>query len=133
MAYFAELDQNNVVINIIVVGDNDIQNLSFPDSEPVGVAFLHSLPLEGTWKQTTHDNSFRFRCAVIGGTFHPECGEHGGFANPKNFDNFVWDASTCAWVPPIPYPTDGNTYYWDPSLEKWMPALQEPPQTTIIG
>ena len=133
MAYFAELDQNNVVLRVLVVADSDVQNLSFPDSEAVGITFLHSLPLEGIWKQTTHDNTFRFRCAVVGGAFHPECGEYGGFADPKPADNFIWDSVTCSWIPPVPYPTDGYAYYWDLIAEKWKPALQDAPQTTFIG
>ena len=40
MAHFAKLDQNNLVIEVNVVNNDDIQNLPFPESEPVGIEFL---------------------------------------------------------------------------------------------
>jgi hypothetical protein len=80
MAHFAKLDENNVVLEVHVVNNDDIQNLPFPQSEAVGIAFLNSFLPAATWKQTSYNNNFRFRYAGIDGTFHPECGEYGGFA-----------------------------------------------------
>jgi hypothetical protein len=136
MAYFAKLDANNIVVEVLAVSNDDIQNLPFPESEAVGVAYLNSfLPL-ATWKQTSYNNNFRFNYARIGDTFHPECGEHGGFAHKKIADDFIWNAENCAWVPPVPYPTDGNEYIWNAKRKQWtlVPVDPiEPPQTTIIG
>lgn len=131
MAYFAKLDESNVVVELLVVGDNDIQNLSFPESEAVGIAFLNSFLPAATWKQSVEN--VRFKSAGIGDTFHPECGEFGGFAAPKPADDFVWNASTCSWVPPIPYPTDGHEYYWNLKYKKWSPIIKQPPETVFIG
>jgi hypothetical protein len=133
MAHFAKLDENNVVLEVIVVSNDDIQNLPFPQSEAVGVAFLNSFLPAATWKQTSYNNNFRFRYADIGSTFHPECGEYGGFADPKPVDNFVWDEPTCNWIPPIPYPTDGIYYYWNYKFSKWSPTIVPSPETTFIG
>ena len=133
MAHFAKLDQNNVVTEVIVVSNDDIQNLPFPESEAVGIAYLNSFLPEANWKQTSYNNNFRFRYAGIGSTFHSEFGEHGGFSNPKPADNFVWDGATCNWIPPIPYPSDGHSYYWNFQFNKWSPFPVEPPQTTVIG
>lgn len=131
MAYFAKLDESNVVVEVAVVDDKDIQNLSFPESEAVGIAFLNSFLPAATWKQSVEN--VRFKMAGVGDTFHPECGEFGGFAAPNPADYFVWDASTCSWVPPIPYPTDGHDYYWNPKYKQWSPAMQPPPPTVFIG
>ena len=133
MAHFAKLDENNVVLEVHVVSNDDIQNLPFPESEEVGIAFLNSFLPAATWKQTSYNSNFRFRYAFIGGAFHPECGEHGGFADPKPADNFVWDEPTCSWIPPISYPTDGLDYYWNYEFSKWSPMLVESPETTFIG
>lgn len=133
MAHFAKLDENNIVLEVIVVSNDDIQNLPFPQSEAVGIEFLNSFLPEAIWKQTSYNNNFRFRYASVGGTFHTECGEYGGFAQPKLADNFVWDSSTCSWIPPIPYPIDGYFYTWSLDLNKWVPLETNGPPTTYIG
>ena len=133
MAHFAKLDENNIVLEVHVVNNDDIQNLPFPESEAVGVAYLNSfLPL-ATWKQTSYNNNFRFNYASVGMTFHPECGDYGGFAPPNPADYFVWDASVCAWMPPVPYPTDGHDYFWNFQTKKWQPAIIQAPETVVIG
>jgi hypothetical protein len=130
MAYFAKLDENNVVVELIVVDDNDIQNLPFPESEAVGAAFLNSFLPPGVWKQSV--DNITFRSAGVGKTFHPECGEFGGFASNPSADDFVWDVSSCSWIPPIPYPIDGVTYYWNLKHKQWSPAMQQAPSTTFF-
>ena len=133
MAHFAKLDENNVVLEILVVSNDDINNLPFPESEAVGVTFLNSFLPAATWKQTSYNDNFRFRYAGIGFVFHPECGEHGGFAAPKEYDYFVWSESVCNWIPPIPYPADDVEYYWNHIHHQWSPVTQMGPKTTTIG
>ena len=129
MAHFAQLDENNIVTAVLVVSNDDIQNLPFPESEPLGVAFLQNLIPNTVWKQTSYNNNFRFRYAGVGWTFHPECGEHGGFAQPPMFTYFIFDEATCSWIPPIPYPVDEFTYYWNDATRSWTKV----PTTTVIG
>jgi hypothetical protein len=72
MAHFAQLDENNVVLQVIVVNNVVIQNLSFPESEPVGVEFCQSLyGTDTVWKQTSYNAKFRSNYAVIGGKYDP--------------------------------------------------------------
>ena len=129
MAHFAKLDENNIVLEVHVVNNDDIQNLPFPESETVGIAYLNSFLPEANWKQTSYNNNFRFRYAGIGHTFHPECGEHGGFAEPPMLEYFIFDETTCSWVPPVPYPVDGFEYYWNDATRSWTKV----PITTVIG
>ena len=131
MAHFAQLNENNIVINVLVVSNDDIQNLSFPQSESVGITFLQKMFPNTTWKQTSYNNNFRFRYAGIGFTFHTECGEHGGFSLQKPVSNFVLDTTNCTWIPPIPYPTDGFRYVWNFETSSWDKVSSI--QTTIIG
>ena len=65
MAHFAQVD-NNVVTQIIVVNNDVLENLPFPDSEPVGQAFIASLGLDGTWLQTSYNGNFRGAYAGVG-------------------------------------------------------------------
>ena len=63
VAHFAKINNENQVTQIIVVANEDCQNLDFPQSEPIGQAFIASLGLEGTWKQTSYNSNFRGRYA----------------------------------------------------------------------
>ena len=70
MAHFAQLDANNVVTQVIVISNDAVQNLPFPESEPIGVAFCQSLyGADTVWKQTSYNNNFRLCYAGIGYTF----------------------------------------------------------------
>lgn len=129
MAHFAQLNENNIVTAVLVVSNDDLQNLPFPQSEPLGVIFLQNLFPNTVWKQTSYNNNFRFRYAGLGYEFHSECGEHGGFAIPSLYSYFVLDPTTCAWVPPVPYPVDGFEYYWNDATRSWV----KNPAITVIG
>ena len=72
MANFAQLDGSYIVIEVFVINNDTIDNLPFPESEPVGVAFLQSLfGLTTVWKQTSYNKSFRKNYASIGYTYDP--------------------------------------------------------------
>ena len=68
MAHFA-LVTNNAVDDVIVVSNDDCDNLPFPESEPVGQAYIASLGIEGEWLQTSYNNNFRGTYAGIGYTY----------------------------------------------------------------
>ena len=73
MAHFAWLDENNTVIQVSVVNNSDIQDLDFPESEKVGIAFLTSVHGAGkTWKQTSYNANFRGKYAGIGDKYNAE-------------------------------------------------------------
>ena len=69
MAHFAQVNDSNVVQQVIVVSNDDCGGGDFPASEPVGQAFIASLGLTGTWKQTSYNGNFRARYAGIGMTY----------------------------------------------------------------
>lgn len=83
MAHFAQVDENNTVLRVDVVSNDAIDNLPFPESEPVGQAFLASLGITGTWLQTSYNGSFRNVYAGIGFLFNPNVGEYGEFLDPR--------------------------------------------------
>lgn len=72
MAHFAQLDANNVVINVIVVNNAVVEDLPYPESEPLGVAFCQSLYGANTlWKQTSYNGKFRNFYAGIDDIYDP--------------------------------------------------------------
>ena len=137
MAHFAKLDENNNVVDVLVVNNSDVDNLPFPDSEPVGIAYLNSFLPPATYAQTSYNGNFRVRYAGIGDVFYPDCTAtpYGGFGNQKQYPDFVFDEATCLWIPPVPYPQDGYVYYWDDAQHAWILAPIQPASgsVTIIG
>ena len=72
MAHFARINNDNIVQEVIVVANGDCDNLPFPESEPVGQAFIASIGLPGTWLQTSYNANFRGCYAGIGMLWNPE-------------------------------------------------------------
>jgi hypothetical protein len=72
MAHYAQIDETNTVTNVIVVNNETINNLPYPESEPVGQAFIASLGLEGLWLETSYNANFRGCFAGIGFTYDAE-------------------------------------------------------------
>ena len=58
MAHFAKIE-NNVVTQVIVVSNDDCGGGEFPESEPIGQAFLASIGLTGDWLQCSYHANFR--------------------------------------------------------------------------
>ena len=83
MAYFAQIDATNIVIQVIAVSNTDVDSLPFPASEPVGQAFIASLGIEGTWLQTSYNANFRGNYAGISYIYDATRGEYGAYVNPK--------------------------------------------------
>lgn len=91
MAHFAELDENNVVLQVIVVHNNELVeskettvnpdgsvSVAVVESEQKGIEFCKSLFGENTnWVQTSYNGNFRGKYAGVGDTF-----ENGIFVTP---------------------------------------------------
>ncbi|CAB4137622.1 hypothetical protein UFOVP327_40 [uncultured Caudovirales phage] len=56
--------------------------------------------------------------AGIGYIYNSELDE---FYPPRPYDTWTLDSATGTWVPPVPYPEDGNLYQWNPSTNNWTP------------
>lgn len=81
MAHFA-LINNSVVDQVIVIANANCDELPFPESEPVGQAFIASLGIAGEWLQTSYNGNFRNTYAGIGYTYDATLGEYGEFIPP---------------------------------------------------
>lgn len=131
MAHFAKLNQNNIILQVDVVSNDVIDNLPFPDSEPLGVLFMQSIYGTDTiWKQTSYSGSFRIRYAGINYIFDPNLD---AFLYPKPYPSWVLNPQTYEWEAPVSYPTDGKKYVWDEATLSWVPAVLPADQPTTSG
>jgi hypothetical protein len=74
VAHFAQVDVDNIVQQVIVVSNSDCGGGTFPQSEPLGQAFINGphpncLALTGVWLQTSYSASFRGCFAGVGFTY----------------------------------------------------------------
>jgi hypothetical protein len=80
MAHFARISDDFIVQYVMVVNNSDIDDLEFPESEPVGQEYIASLGLSGLWLQCSYNNNFRGRMAGIGMSYDAELDE---FVTPE--------------------------------------------------
>lgn len=117
MAHFAQINENNVVLQVIVVSNNELVDENGNESEQKGVTFCQSLFPDTNWKQTSYNGNFRKNYAGIGFTF--DAGRD-AFIPPKPFASWVLNEDTCRWDAPVPMPEDGKAYQWDEAVVAWV-------------
>lgn len=116
MAHFAELDDNNVVLRVLVVDNKDTADVNGVEKEFIGIAMLQKM-FGGRWVQTSYNGNFRKRYAGPGSTYNEQ---RDAFVPPKPWPSWVLDEITIDWVAPIPMPQDGKIYDWDESVLNWI-------------
>lgn len=120
MAHFAQLDDNNIVTQVIVVANDELL-LDGVESEVKGILFCKSLFGEDTkWVQTSYNGNMRKNYAGIGYTY--DAGRD-AFISPKPFDSWLLNEDTCRWEAPIAYPEDGKFYTWDEATTSWVEVV----------
>jgi hypothetical protein len=119
MAHFAQLDENNVVLQVIVVNNSDCLDGNGNESEAVGVAFCQSL-LGGSWKQTSYNETMRKNYAGIGYTYDST---RNAFIPPKPYASWLLNETTCLWNAPTSMPTDNKEYQWDEPTTSWIEVV----------
>jgi hypothetical protein len=123
MAHFAQINENNTVIQVIVVEQDVINTGLFGDP--------------ATWIQTSYNTR--------GGVHHGANGEPDGgialrknyagvgysydaardaFISPKPYPSWVLDEATCWWTAPVaqPEPQEGVVYSWNEDTQSWDSA-----------
>jgi hypothetical protein len=106
MSHFAELDENNIVLRVLV-GDNNLPNEGYD-------WFVENLG--GTWVQTSYNGTIRKNFAGIGYTYDEELD---AFIAPQPFESWTLNTQTARWMSPTPYPQDGRIYEWDEENLNW--------------
>ena len=93
MAHFAQIDDNNIVTNVIVISNDDAPG-NFPNSETAGQTFIANLGLTGVWKQTSYNATFRRKYAGLGDTYDETLD---GFIPPSPGEQYTFNAETWKW------------------------------------
>lgn len=132
MATFAELDSNNVIINVIKVANSDCGGGNFPESEPIGIEYLNNLFGPGRiWKQGSVRAAFRGNRPSCGNLYDPQLD---AFLPKKEpfMEGYVIDPTTYRWWPPLPHPDDGiQPYMWSLDTKQWEPVPKPYPSWVL--
>ena len=116
MAHFAQLNENNIVVQVIVVSNNDILDSEGNESEAKGIAFCQSLfGAETRWVQTSYNGSFRLRYATLDGEYDED---RDAFINPQPYPSWTLHSETLAWEAPIPI--EPGKPFWDEENQQWF-------------
>jgi hypothetical protein len=89
MAHFAEIDENNLVIRVLVTDNND------PAGDE-GYSWLVN-NLGGTWIKTSYNGKIRYNFAGIG-YIYDEVKD--AFIAPEPENAIGFDEKTCQWIMP---------------------------------
>ena len=118
MAHFAQLDENNIVSQVIVVSDVDTCNEEGFEVEEIGQQFLKNMyGQETTWLKTSYRGNIRKNYAGIGYTYDKKLD---AFIPPKPFKSWILDETICQYVAPVPMPDQNKIYFWDEENQKWF-------------
>jgi len=127
MAHFAQLDENNVVTQVIVVSNNELLDASGVEREEMGIGFCQRL-FGGNWKQTSYNHNFRRRYAGIGYTYNAELD---AFVPPKPYASWVLNNTEANWEAPVAMPADAGQgeppkrYSWNEDTTSWDEIIPE--------
>ena len=108
MSHWAQVDENNIVIQV-AVGDNNLEDEGYS-------WFIENIG--GTWIKTSYNakiNGFRKNFAGIGHTWDEE---NDRFIPPKPYASWILNEEVM-WEPPISAPDDGAPYMWDEETVSW--------------
>jgi hypothetical protein len=119
MAHFAQLDENNIVVQVIVGVD-----------EPHDGEAIYFQTTGKVWKKTSYNTvggvhllggtPLRKNYAGIGFTYDAQ---RDAFIAPQPFPSWLLNEQTCQWNSPVPMPLDDKRYAWDEPSLSWVEIL----------
>ena len=115
MAHFAELDEDNKVLRVIVVNNEDI-TVDGVESETKGIEFCKKLFGQDTnWLQTSYNGNTRKKYAGVGDTYDEL---KDVFISPQPYESWSLDENN-DWQAPKPMPDEGM-WVWDEATLDWL-------------
>jgi hypothetical protein len=113
MAHFAEINDQNEVLRVVVVKDSVLADAD--NQETAGSYYCTGL-LGGRWIQTSYTGATRKKFAGAG-DFYDE--DNDGFRSPAPYASWAFNTESWQWEPPVPMPADNNPYLWNEDSKAW--------------
>ena len=113
MAHFAQIDENNLVTQVLVIEQDVVDTGLFGNP--------------GSWIQTSYNTHggvhatggtpLRKNYAGIGYTYDRT---RDAFIPPQPYTSWTLNDTTCLWQAPVVYPTDDKRYEWNDTTHQWV-------------
>jgi hypothetical protein len=117
ISYYAFIDENNLVVDVITGRKYDEEFEGITNWEEYYGNIKNKRCL-----RTEIDGSIRKNYAGIGYIYNEELD---AFIPPKVFNSYILNNETCRWSPPVEYPNDGKKYDWNEETISWI-EIEEP-------
>ena len=118
MAHFAELNNSNEVLRVVVISNDDVA-ANGGDLHADAETFVASIVPYSTdgvaWEQTSYNHNFRKQYAGMGATYDASKDK---FISPQPFPSWSLDSND-DWQAPVSYPDDGKNYEWNETTNAW--------------
>ena len=119
MSHFAEIDENNIVIRVLVIDQENIDTGNWGSP--------------GTWIQTSYNTKGGVHYAPetntpdggvalrknYAGTGHTYDATRDAFYAPQPYPSWTLDDDTCIWNAPVAWPDDDKFHTWDEENTQW--------------
>jgi hypothetical protein len=121
MAYFAEINSESLVINIIVIDDIDVLNNGGHGSQTADNYVTNKIPLSINgvkWIETFKNSEKRGLYAGIGYSWNEQ---YNIFCEPKIFSSWILNTITGRYEAPVAKPiiTDDRELSWNEDNKEW--------------
>jgi hypothetical protein len=117
MSHFAEIDENDVVLRVLVIEQDVIDTGLFGDPSK--------------WVQTSYNTyggvhklggtPLRKNYAGIGYKYDRV---RDAFIPPRPYPSWILNDDSCLWEAPVPYPTDDKIYTWNEDTISWVEVTE---------
>jgi hypothetical protein len=118
MAYYAFLDENNIITEVIPGKDEGTEGIDWEQwyGQYRGQTCKRTSYNTLGNIHTTGGTPFRKNYAGIGFTYDAQ---RDAFIPPKPFASWLLNEDTCLWQAPIPRPSDGQNHQWNEDNQSW--------------
>ena len=118
MAHFAQIDENDIVVNVMVIEQDMVDTGLFGDPNTFIKTSYNTFGgvHYGPDGQPDGGVALRKNFAGIG---HKYDRERDAFISPKPHNSWTLNEETCLWEPPIPMPNDEFVYSWNEYTLSW--------------
>lgn len=113
MAHYAQINENNIVIQVLVIEQDVINTGAFGDP----ASFIQTSYNTSCGVHRLGGTPLRKNYAGIGYTYDTE---RDAFYAPKPFPSWILNEDSCIWESPTPMPTDDKIYQWDEETLSWI-------------
>lgn len=119
MAHFAQIDENNIVTQVLVIDQETINTGHFGDPSTFIQTSYNTRGGVHYGQDGQPDNGVALRKNYAGiGYIYDSVRD--AFYAPQPYNSWTLNEETCYWEAPTPMPTDGKLYTWDEDTTSWV-------------